>query len=222
MEADVATRNLERFVALADNFIAWVLRNMGQTTEARERNQRSLEIAAPGGLGEPWCHALADLAADQLLAGDADAADVLLDEHDIRATADHSLPWRHITRARVLRGRVALLRADPDEAEAVGATVVEDARALDMARYVVLGQILVVQARLARGDAGDIDGIGRLLEQLPAQAGLEAWWLTADVARRAGVDAWWALAERQLGQLARYAGPHRSTLEATGRRLLEH
>jgi hypothetical protein len=39
MESNVATRNLERFVARADNFIAWVLRNMGQTIEARERTR---------------------------------------------------------------------------------------------------------------------------------------------------------------------------------------
>ncbi|MDQ1373799.1 MAG: hypothetical protein QOJ09_1137, partial [Actinomycetota bacterium] len=221
MESNVATRNLERFVARADNFIAWVLRNMGQTIEARERNERALELAAPRHLGEPWCHALADLAADQVLAGDADAATALLDEHDVRAVANHSLPWRHITRARVLRGRVSLLRHDPDEAEATGAKVIEDARALDMARYVVLGQVLIVQARLTRGDAGDVDEIGQLLASLPAQAGLEAWWLTADVARRAGVDAWWALAERQLGVLAAHAGPHRSALEAAGRRVLD-
>jgi hypothetical protein len=99
--------------------------------------------------------------------------------------------------------------------------VIEDARALDMARYVVLGQVLIVQARLTRGDAGDVDEIGQLLASLPAQAGLEAWWLTADVARRAGVDAWWALAERQLGVLAAHAGPHRAALEAAGRRVLD-
>jgi DNA-binding SARP family transcriptional activator len=220
MEQDVTLCNLEHFLARADNFIAWVLRGVGDSSQALERNELAREIAAARGLAEPWCHALADLAAAHVLEGDPDGAAALLDEHDVRTLANHSLPWRHITRARVLRGRVALLRDDPDEAETTGAAVIAEARALDMARYASLGQVLVVQARLTRGESTDHDEVGELLERLSAQAGLDAWRLTADVARLAGVDGWRALAERQLAALATHAGPYRSSLETAAARVL--
>jgi hypothetical protein len=45
-------------------------------------------------------------------------------------------------------------------------------------------------------------------------APLEAWWLTADLARAFGVEAWWALAVRRADRLAEAAGPHGAALRA--------
>lgn len=47
-----------------------------------------------------------------------------------------------------------------------------------------------LRALAAAGEAVDRDELSRLLEALPQLAGLEAWWLTAEVAAVTGVDAW--------------------------------
>jgi DNA-binding SARP family transcriptional activator/tetratricopeptide (TPR) repeat protein len=219
LEAAVERRNLDRFIGRPDNLTGWVLRHLGRGTEADERNERALEVSEGRGLLEPFCHALVDLAAGRILTGDLDGAAARLDTHDAHAAQNHSLRWRHITRARILRGRIALGRDDYEEAESIGAAVVEAADTLGSRRYIALAQLLVLEARVARGEVVDDGELGGLLEALPARAALEAWPLTASVARRTGSDRWWGLAERQLADLVARAGPSADALQAAARRV---
>lgn len=219
MEQRVTRRGLDRFSGRADNLKAWVLRNLGATGQANECNERALEVATSRELLEPQCHALADLAAGEVMAGDFDGAAAHLDAHDAVADRNHALPWRHIMRTRLLRGRIALATGNHDGAAHAGADVIATAADLDMPRYALLGRLLLAQVELGRGGR-DLDMTGRLLEELPTQAGLEAWWLTAETARLAGVDSWWALAARRVAELALHAGPHRDVLETAAARQL--
>ena len=69
---------------------------------------------------------------------------------------------------------------------------------------------LEVEEEKIRGDQwADKPGI---LASLSSLAGLEAWWLTAEMAKAASVEAWWTLAERRAARLAQAAGPHGDTL----------
>jgi hypothetical protein len=77
----------------------------------------------------------------------------------------------------------------------------------------VLAALVVADARLRRGEPVDLAGVDRLLAELPAVAGLEAWWITADLADAADVDAWRRLADERVAALAAHAGPHRRSLE---------
>jgi hypothetical protein len=62
--------------------------------------------------------------------------------------------------------------------------------------------------------------VARLLVRLEHLAGLEAWWLTAEVAREFGVDAWGDLASKRAGALRSRAGRYAEALEReAGRRL---
>jgi hypothetical protein len=99
--------------------------------------------------------------------------------------------------------------------------VAEDAGRLGVERYVALAHLLEARARAAAGEPLDPTALGAVVEALPRLAGLEAWWLTAELAAAAGVDAWWGLAEQRAGDLAKEAGPHAETLRGYAAARLE-
>ena len=60
----------------------------------------------------------------------------------------------------------------------------------------------------------------RLLGELDEVAGLESWWITADVAKAFGVDEWEQLARRRVHTLQAHAGRYAASLDrAAARRL---
>jgi DNA-binding SARP family transcriptional activator len=215
--ADVERRGVDRYVSMVGNFRGWILRSLGACSEADETNQRALEMAASRTEDEryriePMAHSLLDLAEGRLRAGELDAARAYLARVEPLQQVAHALRWRHQLRARLLDGRLALEGGAFEAAEAAAAAVAEDAGRLGVDRYVAAAHLLEARARAAAGETLDLTALGAVLEALPRLAGLEAWWLTAELGAAAGVDAWWALAEQRAADLAKEAGPHAETL----------
>ena len=61
-------------------------------------------------------------------------------------------------------------------------------------------------ASAALGEPFDRPGVGALLEGLGAFAGLEAWWVAAEVAAATGVEGFWPVAEAHAARLVAAAG----------------
>ena len=137
----------------------------------------------------------------------------------------HAFGWRHQLRARLLRARLALAAGQPETAEEIASSLVADTATLGTVRYEIQARLLAAQAVAAQvaGRARslcDLDELAALLDRLPQVAGLEAWWLTAEVADAFDVDQWRALARRRVAELAARAGDRAETLSrAAARRL---
>jgi len=66
--------------------------------------------------------------------------------------------------------------------------------------------LLGIRAAVSLRKKMDLSAVGPVLLRLPEHAGLEAWWVTAEVAAATGSEAVWSIAETQAGQLAGNAG----------------
>jgi DNA-binding SARP family transcriptional activator len=218
LEAEMDRQGTHRYQGLVDNSRGWVLRNLGSLSAADEANERGLEVASRFATSEPKLsteqrvHGLLDLAAGRLQSGDAAGAGAYLAEVEPLQQVEHSLRWRHQLRARLLGGRLALAQGAHEDALAAAADLVEQAAGLGAARYVRLARLLEARTRAAAGEPIEVAEVAVLLESLPAVAGLEAWWLTAEMAQAVRVDAWWGLAERRVAELAAAAGSNAETL----------
>jgi tetratricopeptide (TPR) repeat protein len=217
-EAETDRTGSSRFGGRAANIRGWILRGLGESALADESNQQALEVADAGRFIEPLSHAHLDLAAGALAAGRIDETVEHLDAVDAVQHLPHSLRWRHRLRARLLRARVAMSDGAWDVAEAEASGAVEAATELHAVRQLALAEVLVAEIRFRRGDAVDHAAVEGVLERLPRLAGLEAWWITADLADAANVDAWRTMAQRRAVDLASRAGPHRAAVEAAAAR----
>jgi hypothetical protein len=84
----------------------------------------------------------------------------------------------------------------------------------------VQAQLVAATAARRGGRAVDQYEVDRVLGELDEVAGLESWWITADVAKAFGVDQWEQLARRRADALHAQAGRYAPALErAASRRL---
>ena len=221
LDRDIARMGAKRWPARSANIRGWVLRNVGAGAEADDFNVQGVELAAAIGLDEGVANGELDLATGRLLAGDLDAAAAHLDRADRLADRPHAFGWRHQLRARLLRARLALSAGNPETAEEIASSLVADTVPLGTVRYEIQARLVAAQARARLGPArATWPRLRALLDKLPHVAGLEAWWLTAEVADAFGVDQWRALAGRRVAELAARAGDRAETLSrAAARRL---
>jgi len=197
------------------NLRGWIVRNLGEATEADELNLAALDIAHRLDLSEPLANGLLDLAAGRLLAGDYDGARGWLEDADPLSKVEHAFRWRHQLRWRLLKARLDLADGHTESAWAGAEALVADTVALGAGRCEV--QARLVAAAAAARSAGDVAPpnraeVQRLLERLGRVAGIESWWITADVAQALGVAAWADLARRRVAELLPRAGPYRDAL----------
>jgi len=220
LESEVRRMGASRWVPRPLNLRGWVTRNLGEPTQADELNQEALEAARAADLAEPWAHALLDLAAGRLLQDEWDAAANFLDQADGLLADDHAFRWRHELRGRLLRARLDLARGDPGAARVGAEALVTDAAERGIPRYKVQAQLVAATAARQVGRTVEHHEVDRLLGELDEVAGLESWWITADVAQAFGVDQWEQLARRRVGALHSHAGRYAASLErAAARRL---
>jgi DNA-binding SARP family transcriptional activator len=220
LESEVRRMGASRWVPRPLNLRGWVTRNLGEPTQADEMNQEALEAARAADLAEPWAHALLDLAAGRLLQDEWDAAATFLDQADGLLAEDHAFRWRHELRGRLLTARLDLARGDPEVARVGAEALVTDATARGIPRYRVQAQLVAAMAARQYGRTVDPIEVDRLLGELDEVAGLESWWITADVAKAFGVGRWEELARRRVGDLQAHAGRYAASLErAAARRL---
>jgi len=221
LDEEVANGRVNRFDGRAENVRAWILRNLGQTEAADEHNLRGLEAATRVAFPEAQTYALLDLAEGRLLAGDLEAMERRLTEARRLQKGDQVVRWRRELRIRLLTARWALASGTNDDARRIVVALVEDARRLSVRRYQVLGELLGCEAALAAGQPVDSAAVERSLKSLPSVAGLEAWWLTAEVASLFGVRRWLDLAETRAAHLRAHAGAFSAVFEAHARTRLD-
>jgi tetratricopeptide (TPR) repeat protein len=211
--ADAWERTIERlqlsyYRAGLSNFRAWLLRAIGETGEADELNEQAQEHAQRIiARSEPLAHALLDLANGRLQAGDLDAAQAYLDAARPAQEHPHSHRWRHLLRARLLRARLALAHREAASARAMSQELERDAMAIGAARYADLAFLLGICAAATLAEPVDLEATARVVARLSERAGLEAWWITGEVAAATGVDAFWVQAEAYAAYLGAQAGP---------------
>jgi tetratricopeptide (TPR) repeat protein len=212
LDADIARMDARRWMPRAMNVRGWILRNMGAPAEADELNASATEVAREVRIGEAWANGMLDLAAGRIVAGDLAAALDLLREVDDMPQGEHAYRWRQELRAKALHARVALDGGDLAAAQAIAVPVADQATALGTPRYALQAGLVAAMAACRLGETVDLDAVNASLSRLEQVAGLEAWWLTADVARTFGVDAWHRDASRRAAQLISRAGPRADDL----------
>ena len=206
MDAESERRGLVRFAGRAANYRAWMARNLGRGDEADDGNRQAYEAATAVGEGEPRVHALLDLADGRLRAGDLDAAAATLARARPLQDEVATMRWRHELRAALLRSRLSLAAGAAEEALAEAFAVAEDAAAIGVSRYVALAQVVETKARAAAGLGVEPDAVAGLAERLITVAGLEAWWLVAELAAATASDGLWARAGAEVARMAGGAG----------------
>jgi hypothetical protein len=207
----VRRRGTSRLLGVPENFQGWILRNLGAAAEADDTNEAAL-AAVPTEGAEPNVHAELDLLAGRIMVGDEAGARRRVKRLDRSLLDWKTFVWRSELRRLHLTGRLALLVEDWDAARRRAdelRTAAIDRRA---PRYEVMAGLLDAEAGFRSGDPTDLDWVHALLARLPAVAGLEAWWLTADMAEAAGEPRWSTLAEERVTALAARAGRYRDTL----------
>ncbi len=234
---DVARMGARRWTPRPLNLRGWIVRNLGGLGEADELNHAATELAAKEGLTEPLAQGVLDLAAGRLLAGDLDGAAGLLVRADGLGDVEHAFRWRHQLRGRLLRARLDLAGGDLQAALLGAAALATDAGHLGIPHYrsqaLLVGAVAARRRGRARTDpagaldmaphlvlAGDLDAVGALLDGLDQLAGLEAWWITAEVATTFDVPVWQSQARRRVARLVGRAGSYADGLERFAARRL--
>lgn len=216
----VERQHATRFRGRPENFTAWVLRNLGHDGMADELNEQAVEIGPHVGFFEAAIAAYFDLADGEIARGELDAAMRHLELADEMLAKPQILRWRQQLRGRSLRARAQLVAGATADAAGTACELVEEAARLGIPRYEILGRLLGARASSRLGNRVDPEAVERDLELLPRYAGLEAWWITAEVAHDLRVDRWRALADRRVAELVHASGEHGETLtRAAARRL---
>lgn len=184
-----------RFVPALRNCRSWLLRGAGRVAEADELSSEIVEATAgnPSRM-EMHCAAALDVVDGALQRGDLAGAEVAIERAQVVDGFVGTMAWHQRQRFAVLQARFALEVGQRDRAESLARAVVDDAVARGTRRYELL----------ARAVLGEVDA----LADLERVAGLEAWWVTAELAARTGDDRLWRAAERLATTLVAGAGPH--------------
>ena len=212
LESAIERMDAARWVPRPRNLRGWIARNLGDRVQADDLNEEAVARSRALGLAEPLAHGLLDLAAGRLMAEDADAAARHLDEALHLEDEEHAFRWRHQLRRRLLQSRLDLVTSEFAAAASGADLLADDAAALGVPRHEVQARLLGAMARHRSGLRCDLEDVDRLLGGLDRVAGVEAWWLTAEVAECFGEARWKNLATQRASDLASVAGPFASSL----------
>jgi hypothetical protein len=190
-------------MALGVNMSSWIHRNIGDVGRALECNLEAREGARTAGYRELEVYALLDPCDDDLATHDHEAA-------VRRITAAHELmlepyayAWRHRLRVLYLEGRIALERGGARQALDHARRLVGAAALRRAPRYARLGELLELRALAALGDDPPAElQLRRLDDALARVAGVEAWWLLAELGASSGSELCFELAGHHRDRLA--------------------
>lgn len=206
---EAGRRGLSRYASLGLNMSSWVYRNIGNVERARECNQIARGGARDAGYRELEVYAVLDPCDDDLDRGDIAAATERIDIARGLMSEPYAYLWRHGLRVRLLEGRIALARGDPTAALEQATQLVADAALLRAPRYSLLAEVLRLAAVAGLGGApADPGALRRLSDSLSAVAGVEAWWLLADLGAATGVELCFDLAGGHRARLAASLDSH--------------
>jgi hypothetical protein len=201
----------DRYRQSHHNFAAWILGAIGRVDEAAQRSHRVVDGLGP--MSEPRAHALFDLAAAALLAGDPVAARGWMDPAEIPPDVHGAMAWHQRQRLWLLEARLALLEGRVDQAARWADQLVADAVRRGAARARWQGEVVVHLARAAAGEPPDGPGIDAALRQLDGLAGLEVWRACAELAAATGGADLWSAAGRRAAALVATSGPDAPRLQ---------
>jgi hypothetical protein len=208
---------LRRFGPVSQNCRGWLLRSVGALDAAREANEcaAGLPLDEPQ-YAEPRYAGHLDLVDHDLVTDDLARAARRLDGIAEIETWSGSMHWRHRTRYRLQRGRVALASGSASSAQEIGLAVAEECRGRGVRRYELIAGLLAARAvaALSGPDAVDRAAVVDALSNLEQLAAPEVWWLTAEVAASLGGGGLWQDAARRLDTLAAGVGHYGATLRA--------
>jgi hypothetical protein len=197
-----------RYAALGVNMSAWIHRNTGNLSLAREHNDQAREAARAAGYRELEVYAILDPCDDALDAGDANEVQSTMRQARELMGQPYAYRWRHELRMQLLDARVALLQGDSSGAARRARSLIADAVTRCAPRYVHLAELqaLKIDAQLGAQRASD-SSLRTLSAALSRTAGLEAWWLLADLGAATGWDLCFELARDHMHRLAAALGP---------------
>jgi hypothetical protein len=214
--AEAARReSTARFAGRDENFRGWILRSVGALDEAGDANTRAYELSRQHNLSESLAHALLDLADGRLRSGDFESAQSYLDKLGQEGGDSYLFQWRTHLRSALIGGRVHLAAGELDDAASLFEEVLATANRLELRRYQVLARLWLAQARRAlppRRSRVTAESVAADVGALGSVAPLEAWWMTADLARAFDVDGWRRLAVERASALADRAGSYGDAL----------
>jgi DNA-binding SARP family transcriptional activator len=206
--AEGRRRGLTRYSALGVNMAAWVLRNIGDVARARESNAAALEGARESMYRELEVYALLDPCDDAIAERDTGAATRAIEAARTLMQDSYAYRWRHELRVGLLEGRTALLKGDPDGALDLAERLMASATERYAPRYTQLGEVLRLQARAGLGAGPPVaDALAELSSSLSAVAGVEAWWVMAELGAALGSDVCFELAAEHRDRLAAHLDP---------------
>jgi DNA-binding SARP family transcriptional activator len=218
LEAAVEGTDLaERFLGMAANCRAWVLRWLGAFEEADDLNRRAAASPIRPTTAEFHYVGVLDLVEGRLLAGDLSGADDLLAGIAEIATFGGSMAWRVRDRGQLYRARLALASGDAATAAAIATDLAEQAGARGSRRHELFARLVA----MASGEPTQLDGLSADLTALESVAGLEAWWYAALVGRARHDPSVCARAARMAATLADAAGERAPGLRAWAGQLLD-
>ena len=201
-------RGLTRYASLGVNFGAWVLRNVGDIARAREGNEAALEGARESVYRDLEVYALIDPCDDAIADHDVAAATRTLQVASALMQDVYGYRWRHELRVHLLGGRIALMRGSADLALSLAEQLIETATDRYAPRYAQLGEVLRLQAHAAmEAEPPSADALAELSSSLSALAGVEAWWVMAELGASLGSDFCFELAAGHRDRLAAHLEP---------------
>ncbi|HYA00292.1 MAG TPA: AAA family ATPase [Candidatus Binatia bacterium] len=200
---EASRRGLIRYMSLAANLRAWVHRNCEERALADEGNRTARAGASASEYRECEVYAVLDLAEAAVREGDVAAARRCLDEAAALMLIPYAYDWRHRLRLQVIEARLALLEGGAEPALRKAEELIRGAERYLAPRYRWLGEALQLRAEAALdGHGADEPRLRRLSDGLALVAGMEAWWVMAELAAGLASPLCWSLAEAQRVRLA--------------------
>jgi len=196
-------RGLIRYTSLAANLRAWVHRNCEELGQADEGSRVAQAGAKISGYRECEVYAVLDLGEAAVREGDIGAARRWLDEARALMLIPYAYDWRHRLRLHLIDGRLALLEGRAEPALRSADELIRGSEAYRAPRYRWLGDALQLQAQAAMDGQGcDESRLRRLSDGLALVAGMEAWWVLAELAAGLASPLSRSLAQEQRMRLA--------------------
>jgi tetratricopeptide (TPR) repeat protein len=219
LENDIERMDAQRWVPRPLNLRGWIARNLGEAQQADECNQAAIEASQGQGMAEPLANAMLDLASGSLMHHDLDRATTYVQQAEELAGTEHAFRWRQQFRSRLLRARCDLAAGNYAGASEQASTLAQAVGEIGVPRYEVQASLVEAMAEQRAGGAVDRGPVDRLLHRLKDLAGLEAWWITAEVATVFAEPRWDTLAHARVAELVKRAGPYASSLERAARHI---
>jgi DNA-binding SARP family transcriptional activator len=221
MREEVQSQHALRFIGRAEVYRGWAL-SLLCAPEAADVLEHARAVASEAANREPLGQGTLDLACLRIDRGELDAAAELLGEAGSVTGTGHEVSnaWRIDLRRRYLEGRLALAAGDPATARRHAAEVRASATPEAMTRYVVLADLLDLEAAVRLGEAVDLERLMRLLSEAERSARPEAWRITARLATGLDDPMLRRRCTDQVTALVAHSGPHGDNVRTAADRML--